>query len=927
MALAGFGFGQTELYSTGFENADGFSSSTTYNNTTESLDGSAGNQWATMEGTPSTTSPLIGSQSMQMRDYTSNDVTPYTYTNFTLDGVTSMTFYAANTSSVNVTVQYSTNGGSNWQGDETFTLSTSSTQFTYDISATGIDDVQFRFNHINTNSVNKARLYIDGIVILGTTAAGTPTISLSETTLSNFYYVEGNGPSSEQSFTVEGSDLTADISIEATANYEISTGTGGSFSATNPIVLAQSEGIVNSTSIYVRLKAGLVVGDYNEIITATSTDATNKTVSCSGSVEAPSTTNLPYNETFDSDLGDCYTYSVSGDTKQWIESSSVASMNGYDSGDIEEDWLILPGIDFNYYTGESLVFDSYMKYGSDDDDNYLKLLYSDNYTGLGDPSSATWTELSYTQPSEEEVFVSSGTVDLSAIDGSSVYIAFKYHYNSGNYRNWKIDNISISGIGSSTWKTDAATTDWHTASNWDNGLVPNVATNVTIPVGATNYPTISAAATCNNLTLESNASGDASLIGQENLTVTGTTTVQRYATAGVWHGFSSPVSGADFNSLYLNGNPDVWGKSYDESDNEYDYASSLSTPLGDMKGWMLWIDGETPQTFDITGNLRSGTIGTADNMTNQAGDASHGYNFVGNPFPSAIDWDAEGWTKTNIGTGFWILNDATNQWMTYNGTEGLNGGSQYISSGQAFFVQVDEAFSTGTLQMTDAVQVHNTVGFFKEQNVISNRIKLKVSDESNYDESIIRLDSQATEDFESNLDMHKMFSYDQDQPQLFSTANNNMSINVLPMETVSVAMDVRGKNGNEMTISLVDVSDFAQVFLSDDLLGTQTNLMESPYVFTYDASETNRFTVYFTVVGIEDNMLENVQVYSYDKKIKIEVPVQMNAKVELVNLMGQKLIETNVHFGTHELNMNQTGYYLVRIIGNNSSVTHKVFIK
>ena len=249
-------------------------------------------------------------------------------------------------------------------------------------------------------------------------------------------------------------------------------------------------------------------------------------------------------------------------------------------------------------------------------------------------------------------------------------------------------------VGEGTPKTllsisfDGSTSNvWSTSSNWDK-ILPGAYQNVTIPQSATNYPTITAAATCNNLTIESNASGDASLIGQGNLTVSGTTIVQRYATAALWHGFSSPVSGADFNSLYLDGSPDVWGKSYNESTNLYTYASTLTTQLGDMKGWMLWIDGSTAQTFDITGNIRSGTIGTADNMTNQAGDASHGYNFVGNPFPSAIDWNAAGWTKTNIGIGFWILNDATNQWMTYNGMDGLNGGTQYISSGQSFFVQV-----------------------------------------------------------------------------------------------------------------------------------------------------------------------------------------------------------------------------------------------
>jgi len=139
----------------------------------------------------------------------------------------------------------------------------------------------------------EVRTYSGGIVYwddfsLFHTSSSTPTISLSETALSGFTYAVDNGPSDEQSFTVEGSNLTADISIAAATNYEISTGTGGSFVATNPITLTQSGGAVASTTIYVRLKSGLDIGDYNgEDITATSTDADDKTVTCSGSVSDP----------------------------------------------------------------------------------------------------------------------------------------------------------------------------------------------------------------------------------------------------------------------------------------------------------------------------------------------------------------------------------------------------------------------------------------------------------------------------------------------------------------------------------------------------------------------------------------------------------------------------------------------------------------
>jgi hypothetical protein len=138
------------------------------------------------------------------------------------------------------------------------------------------------------NNATSERWVIDDFKITGILST-EPYIILAPTTLTGFTYVQGSGPSAEQSFTVSGTNLSSNISIAPPTNYEISTGTGGSFSATNPIVLTQTGGNVSNTTIYVRLKAGLVVGTYNnEVITATSTGATNKTVTCSGSVTAPS---------------------------------------------------------------------------------------------------------------------------------------------------------------------------------------------------------------------------------------------------------------------------------------------------------------------------------------------------------------------------------------------------------------------------------------------------------------------------------------------------------------------------------------------------------------------------------------------------------------------------------------------------------------
>jgi hypothetical protein len=164
-------------------------------------------------------------------------------------------------------------------------------------------------------------------------------------------------------------------------------------------------------------------------------------------VVGPVTTTLPYAETFDTDLGDCYVYSVSGPTKYWMHGSfggdGFAGMNGWNTGDIEEDWLILPGIDMTLYGDVLMSFATAYNFGNDDDNNYLKLHYSTDYTGLGDPTLATWTELVFNQPVTGSYnWEDSGLLSLPDV-ADVLWLGFEYRYEPGNYRAWQVDNIQI----------------------------------------------------------------------------------------------------------------------------------------------------------------------------------------------------------------------------------------------------------------------------------------------------------------------------------------------------------------------------------------------------------------------------------------------------------------------------------------------------
>jgi len=156
--------GTAQVYFTGFESNEGFTSSTVYNNTTLLVTGPTGKQWSTFFGTPSTTSALTGNQSMQMRWYTSSAGSKgYTVTNFGTTGVGSVTFNAANTAGINVIVSYSTNG-TTWLSPQTFTLTTTSTAYTYNVPSSATGALRFKFELTYTTAPSAtSRLYIDDV--------------------------------------------------------------------------------------------------------------------------------------------------------------------------------------------------------------------------------------------------------------------------------------------------------------------------------------------------------------------------------------------------------------------------------------------------------------------------------------------------------------------------------------------------------------------------------------------------------------------------------------------------------------------------------------------------------------------------------------------------------------------------------------------
>ncbi|HMO52359.1 MAG TPA: autotransporter-associated beta strand repeat-containing protein [Kiritimatiellia bacterium] len=120
-------------------------------------------------------------------------------------------------------------------------------------------------------------------IVLEFTPPAVPAISVQAGTLT-FGNQTVNITSSEQSYTVSGINLSANIVITAPSGYQISTTSGSGFGST--VNLTPSGGTVNNTTIYVRFTPNNVAA-FNGNITHTSTGAPQQDKAVTGTGTAP----------------------------------------------------------------------------------------------------------------------------------------------------------------------------------------------------------------------------------------------------------------------------------------------------------------------------------------------------------------------------------------------------------------------------------------------------------------------------------------------------------------------------------------------------------------------------------------------------------------------------------------------------------------
>jgi sulfur carrier protein ThiS len=291
-----------------------------------------------------------------------------------------------------------------------------------------------------------------GNILVGTTwaavtpTAGFPSIATSGT-FAPFFTFAGT-VSAPQSISVTGSSLTAAITATAPSGFEVSSD-GVAFGTTAS--LSDLGG-----TLHARVADSAASGEVNTSITLSSTGATDVAVAVTAAVR-PNPVALPYGpEAFTTSSFPWYTFTVAG-VRNWTRvtsgGNSFMEINGFDNaaGAVPADaWLILGPFDFPEVSNLVASFSLQRAFNDAGSDAEFTFKYTTEYTGVGDPSTATWNDIPFTKPEavagSSTIFTPSGAVSLPANLGgqTGVYLAFQLAATSPTATSrWRVDDFEV----------------------------------------------------------------------------------------------------------------------------------------------------------------------------------------------------------------------------------------------------------------------------------------------------------------------------------------------------------------------------------------------------------------------------------------------------------------------------------------------------
>lgn len=498
--------------------------------------------------------------------------------------------------------------------------------------------------------------------------------------------------------------------------------------------------------------------------------------------------------------------------------------------------------------------------------------------------------------------------------------------------------------------------DWATANNWGNAIVPNDSYNVkihetTVSDGAISvFPTISSAVTVNNLSLNDAASlvftGGGSLATKENVTY------NKSIDADKWYLMSSPVVQGSYDDTWVAANGIASGTGNNRAVGTYNntalngathwryfQASAEATPFNTAQGYSIRRSSGSAVSFVGTGFYSSNqTIGVSQGLSN--------YNLVSNPFTAYLnlgDFFADNTASNLLGSKtIWVWNAIDG---IYNTKVSEVNNDYEIAHGQAFFVEAGTAGGNVTFDIGDVS--HQDTDTFQKTSNAKTSVKIYIVDQDNNSRNAeIYFIDGATNGFDNGYD-GELFGGVSRSFALFSELvddnDKKYQIQSLPIdvkEAAIISLGLVAEAGKEITFSadVLNLSTDVKVFLEDKLTNTFTLLDETnatnKITLTEASNGVGRFYLHTTqsVLSIDTAFtLDKINIYKADAStLRITGLSQEKVQVRLFTIFGKQILNSSFEAnGIKEIPLSKlaSGIYIVQLEAKSGILNKKIILE
>ncbi|MBC8082283.1 MAG: T9SS type A sorting domain-containing protein, partial [Hymenobacter sp.] len=446
------------------------------------------------------------------------------------------------------------------------------------------------------------------------------------------------------------------------------------------------------------------------------------------------------------------------------------------------------------------------------------------------------------------------------------------------------------------------------------------------------------------LTLLSDAAGTALVDNSGTGAVSGSATVQRFIDPSLNPGlgyrhYSAPVAGSTVADLTTAGFapevsqaavynssatpaattpfPTVFG--YDQSrvslanayapfDRGFVVLADLSAPLAVGRGYAVNIGAS--QLVDFVGPLTNGdqTLALTRNAAGSANDADAGWQLLGNPYPSPLDYSlVTASDRAGLDAAIYVYASTSQYGGTYRSY--VNGiGNPVLPTGQGFFARVRSGQTSGSLTFRNSQRLVASSTAFQRTTDVRPVVQLELREASGGTDAFYAYaESGATPAFNTEFDALKLPNTTGLNLASVASTRESLAVDGQPAFTMSTVLPLTVGVPTAGTYTLAasalnNLPATLDAVLTDAATGQTVNLRQQPsYAFTMSAAQaanllTGRFSLRFAartnLANATALMAADVLLYPNPAQASftVFVPVVAGAsqvQVDLLNALGQ----------------------------------------